>query len=195
VSDATTDLWFAGYTGGSLDAGTSPGTPADTPADTWPGTPAATQADSEADTPLPVGQWVPAPDETEPAAPVRSPWTHLASLTKGSPLLGGGSLAEEFASPKPDTWTRHWRHVTRHPNRPAGRIVGAGFITGHLAVTAPLKFTGQVMTVTGDALSWAGKRTNRAGDNFTVAVIFNVIAVIVIVILVIAVGKAVSYLP
>lgn len=146
--------------------------------------------------PIGAGRWVEAPDGTGPDRDggLADVIARLTALAKGSPLLGGSALAAELANSRPDTWAGHWRHVTRHPARPEGTWAGAGWTAGHLAVTGPLKLTGQAMTVTGGALSWAGKRANRASDNFASAVIFIVLAAAIAAVIVIGAGQVIAYL-
>jgi hypothetical protein len=206
MTDTTLDGWNAGYEfGDDPDALTPPvthgATPPVTPAGPWGvtwtyGEP-VTPADGGPDSPLGIGQWDEPGGEPGPAAEgsLASVLDRLAAAVKGSPLLGGSALAAELADPRPGTWGQHWRHVTSHPGRPEGTWEGAGFVAGHLAITGPLKLAGKAMTVTGNALSWTGKRADRAGDHFTSAVIFIVLAAAMAFILVIGAGQVISYLP
>jgi hypothetical protein len=213
VTDTITDAWDDGYALDDPDAITPaavipPVTHGVTPPVTSPVTRAVTWDDSEPVTPagdgpaapLGIGHWDEAPGEAGPDGQTRDGgpaglFTRLAAVAKGSPLLGGSSLAAEVADPSPATWAQHWRRVTRHPSRPGGGWKAAGFIAGHPAVTGSLKLAGKAMTVAGNALAWTGKRTDRASDNFTSAAIFIILAAVMIAIAVIAAGQAASYLP
>jgi hypothetical protein len=218
VTDTTLSDWDAGYAyGDGMDdddvvtptAVTPPVTAAITETVTRPVTPAVTPGvtrdedgpvtpeDGGPAGPLRVGRWT----EAEEAGPDRDDGidgilARLAAATRDSPLLGGSSLAAELASSRPGgTWARHWQRVTRHESLPDGRWAAIGFAAGHLAVTGPLKLAGKAMTVTGNALTWTGTRTDRASDNFASAAIFIVLAAAMTAILVIAAGQAISCLP
>jgi hypothetical protein len=171
---------------------TSAVTPPVTPAGDGPVTPGG----GDPDGPLGVGEWDEAPDDpgVDRDGGLAAVIARLAALAKGSPLLGGSALAAELADPHPGTLREHWKHVTSHKNRPAGLLAAAGFVAGHLAFTGPLKLTGKAMTVTGNALTWTGKRADRAGDNFTAAVIFIVLVTVITAFLVIAAGEVISFL-
>jgi hypothetical protein len=211
VTDTTLNDWDAGYDFDddpdviTPDAVTPPVTRLITPDVSPAETPVVTQYDNGPvtpggdgpDGPLGIGEWNEAPDGAgeERDGGLAAVIARLSALSKGSPLLGGSALAAELADPRPDTLKEHWRHVTRHPARPGGTWAGAGFTAGHLAVTGPLKVTGKAMTVTGNVLTWTGTRTNRAGDHFTSAVIFIVLAAALIAIIVIGAGQVIGYLP
>lgn len=207
----TYDDWSAGYEFGDdpdavtpaavtppvTRAVTPPVTASGTRDVTWDGDGPVTPQDAGPDGPLGIGQWNEAPDLPGPDRDggLAGPVTWLAALAKASPLLGGSALAAELADPRPGTWARHWRHVTRHENMPAGTWAAAGFTAGHLAVTGPLKLAGKAMTATGSALAWTGKRADLASDHFMSAVIFIVLAAAIIAVIVIAAGQVTSYLP
>lgn len=211
MTDTTLNDWDAGYDfdddpdAVTPDAVTPPVTrlftpnvsPAETPVVTRHDDGPVTPGGDDPDGPLPVGEWEQAPDgdRAERDGGLAAVIARLSALSKGSPLLGGSALAAELADPRPDTLKGHWRHVTRHPARPAGTWAGAGFTAGHLTVTGPLKLTGKAMTVTGHVLTWTGTRADRAGDHFTSAVIFIVLAAALIAIIVIGAGQVISYLP
>jgi len=211
VTDTALDGWDAGY-GFDDDpdviipaAVTPPATRGVTPDVSLAETPVVTRYDDGPVTPggggpaetLGIGEWHEAPDDTarDRDGGMADLISRLSALTKDSPLLGGNALAAELADPHPDTWRQHWEHVTGHRNRPAGWLAAACFTGGHLAVTGPLKLAGQAMTVTGDVLSWTGKRTNRASDYFLSAVIFIVLAAALIAIAVIGAAQVISCLP
>ena len=176
---------------------TQPVTPADSRGVTWDGAGPVTPWGDDPAGPLGIGQWDEAPAGPGPDRDVglASVIARLAALSKGSPLLGGSSLAAELADPRPGTWGQHWHHVTRHPDLPEGTWAAAVFVAGHLAVTGPLKLTGKAMTATGNALTWTGKRADRASDHFASAVIFVVLAAAIIAVIVIGAGQVISYLP
>jgi hypothetical protein len=205
VTDTTLNDWDAGYnfdddpavvTPPVTQGVTPPVSPAETPVVTQYDDGLVTPDSDDPDGPLGIGEWDEAPDGdgAEQDGGLAAAIARLSALSKGSPLLGGSALAAELADPRPDTLRGHWRHVTRHPARPGGAWAGAGFVVGHLAATGPLKLSGKVMATTGNVLTWTGTRADRAGDHFTSAVIFIVLAAALIAIIVIGSGQIIGYL-
>jgi uncharacterized membrane protein len=57
-----------------------------------------------------------------------------------------------------------------------------------------MKLTGKAMTVSGEWMTWAGTRLDRAGDNFTAAAITWILLITVLAIAVIACCELISHL-